>query len=137
MPTPKVEERSAAHLVGPLISEYQNGHSLPEIARQFGWPISRVRTALLKAGLKLRTPREALILVAPKLSERRKENRSNNHPDNLQLMTRSAHSKLHIHLRRQRGLLKHTEQWKVENSIRMKRLYAEGRHPFVAKNKGT
>jgi len=55
-----------------LILEYEDGHSLSEISTQFEWPISRVRTALLKAGLKLRTPQEAIILAAPKISERLK-----------------------------------------------------------------
>jgi hypothetical protein len=63
--------RKYDHLVGSLISEYQNGHSLSEIAIQFGWSISRVRTVLLKAGLTLRTYQQAGILAAPKLSEKR------------------------------------------------------------------
>jgi transposase len=55
-----------------LILEYEDGHSLSEIARQFGWSMSRVRTALLKAGLKLRTLSEAGKLAAPKIAERLK-----------------------------------------------------------------
>lgn len=50
-----------------LAALYVGGQSIPEIAAKIGWPRSRVRHALLAAGVTLRTRAEAIQLARPKL----------------------------------------------------------------------